>query len=268
MKHKLPIALLLILTFSSLSKSLAQQQSQENKTVRVLTFNILHGATTKGDFDLDVIAEVINKTNPDLVALQEVDFKTNRAKNLDLTTELAQRTAMTSYFARAMKYDGGGYGEGVLSKQPILLARNIALPHQSSSEPRAAAEVKLVISSGDTIRFIGTHLDHLKANRDRIMQAKEINKEIIGNVYPTILAGDLNDVPGSKPIEILESKWGSSYHKEKTKYTFPSDAPKVKIDYVMYYPKTRWKVLEREVICDEIASDHCAYLVVLELLQE
>ncbi len=39
-----------------------------------------------------------------------------------------------------MKYDGGGYGEGVLSKWTFLEARNFALPHQPSSEPRAAAE--------------------------------------------------------------------------------------------------------------------------------
>ena len=39
-----------------------------------------------GDFDLDAIAEVIKKTDPDLAALQEVDYKTNRAKNYDLVT--------------------------------------------------------------------------------------------------------------------------------------------------------------------------------------
>jgi endonuclease/exonuclease/phosphatase family metal-dependent hydrolase len=245
----------------------AQQQSQERKIVRVLTFNILHGATTKGDFNLDVLSDVINKANPDFVALQEVDFKTKRARNLDLTTELAQRTGMTSYYARAMDYDGGAYGEGVLSKRPILAARNVALPHQPNSEPRAAAEITVVITSGDTIRFIGTHLDHLKDSKDRMMQVEEINKKLVDIPYPAILVGDLNDIPESKPITILESKWGAAYKDTKLEYTFPSDAPRAKIDYVMYTPKNRWKVLEAETICDEIASDHCAYLVVLELVQ-
>jgi len=36
----------------------------------------------------------------------------------------------------------------------------------------------------------------------------------------------------------------------------------------MFYPANRWKVLETKVICDTIASDHCAYLVVLELLDK
>ena len=79
-----------LLIFPKLSK--AQSSVNMNSTIRVLTFNILHGATTKGDFNLDVIADVIKRTNPDLVALQEVDFKTNRAKKYDLVTELAIRT--------------------------------------------------------------------------------------------------------------------------------------------------------------------------------
>ena len=266
MARKFLIRILLVITLYFPVQLSAQQQKQEHTIVRVLTFNILHGATTKGDFDLDVIAEIINRTDPDLVALQEVDFKTKRAKDLDLTTELALRTGMTSYYAMAMEYDGGGYGEGVLSKFPILEARNIALPHQSRSEPRAAAEITMVSSPGDTIRFIGTHLDHLKENRDRIMQVNKINTILGDSHHPTILAGDLNDIPDSEPISILESKWGAAYH-TKLENTFPSDSPRVKIDYVMYAPKRKWKVLESKTICDKIASDHCAYLVVLELLK-
>jgi len=95
----------------------------------VLSFNILHGATTKGDFDLDLIAKVIIDADPDLVALQEVDFKTNRAKKYDLVTELGWRTKMVPIFAKAMNYDGGEYGEGILSKYTFLQSRNIALPY-------------------------------------------------------------------------------------------------------------------------------------------
>lgn len=260
------IRILLVLCILVPVQLKAQHATKERKIVRVLTLNILHGATTKGDFDLDVISDVINNTKPDLVALQEVDYKTKRAKNFDLTTELAQRTGMTSYFAKAMDYDGGAYGEGVLSKWPILSAKNIPLPHQPTSEPRAAAEITIAISPGDTIRFIGTHLDHLKDNRDRMMQVQAINQKLMPSDYPSILAGDLNDTPGSEPIEILESKWSAAYQETTLEPTFPSDDPKGKIDYIMYTPKKAWKVLESKTICDEIASDHCGYLVVLELL--
>jgi len=238
----------------------------QNSIVKVLSFNILHGATTKGDFDLDAIAKVITEAKPDLVALQEVDYKTRRAKRYDLATELGWRAKLVPIFARAMKYDDGEYGEAILSRYSFISSRNIALPYSAGNEPRAAIEIQTVLPSGDTIAFIGTHLDHLADERDRIAQAKEINKVFASNKYPTILAGDLNAEPGSTPILVLESRWTATFDKDNIEFTFPSGVPIKKIDYVMYLPNARWRVLKTEVINNPIASDHCAYLVTLELL--
>jgi endonuclease/exonuclease/phosphatase family metal-dependent hydrolase len=246
----------------------AQELNENGKFIRILTYNILHGATTKGDFNLDIIADVILQADPDLVALQEVDYKTNRALKYDLTTELGYRTKMASIFARAMEYDGGEYGEGILSKYTFIKSRNVALPYTPGNEPRAAIEVITILSSGDTIAFIGTHLDHLRDDKDRVSQAKKINEAFTPSTYPTILAGDLNAIPGSQPINILERLWGSSYDKTNPAPTFPSSNPKVKIDFVMFYPQNKWKVIETKVIENQIASDHCAYLVTLELLDD
>lgn len=245
-----------------------QANEEGSRVVSILSFNILHGATTKGDFDLDVIAKVIKETNPDFVALQEVDFKTNRARQYDLATELGWRTKLIPLFGKAMEYDGGEYGEAVLSRYSFLSSRNVALPHSPGNEPRAALEIVTTIASKDTIAFVGTHLDHLSDEKDRLAQVEKINKVFSLNRYPTILAGDLNDIPGSAPIETLEKLWLPSYDKENPKLTYPSGIPEKKIDYVMFYPKNRWKVLETRVINDSIASDHCAYWVRVELLHE
>ena len=262
---RIKISFFLVLLFSS-HLSFSQKGVDSSSIVKILSFNILHGATTKGDFDLDVIAKVISETDPDFVALQEVDYKTNRAKNYDLATELGWRTKMTSIFGRAMYFDGGEYGEGVLSKHSILSSRNIALPHNPGDEPRAALEISTILPSKDTISFIGTHLDHLKEEDNRIMQAKKINQTFKSNNHPTILAGDLNAEPKSTTMNILESLWTSAYRKEEPKPTYPSNSPSKKIDYVLFYPQHRWKVLDSKVICDTLASDHCAYLVTLQLL--
>lgn len=263
MKKLILSFLVLVLSYSSLNA----QDLKNNRIIKVLSFNILHGATTKGDFDLDAIAKVILDTDPDFVALQEVDFKTNRAKKYDLVTELGWRTKLAAIFAKAMKFDGGEYGEGVLSRYSIIKSRNISLPYSPGNEPRAALEILTELPSGDTIAFIGTHLDHLKDETDRISQVKRINKVFSSNTYPTILAGDLNGEPTSKTIQILEEIWTPSYRKTKLEYTFPSNAPSKKIDYVMFLQPSKWKVLKTEVIQDSIASDHCAYLVTLELLK-
>ncbi|UZR98705.1 endonuclease/exonuclease/phosphatase family protein [Chondrinema litorale] len=245
---------------------LSAQSTENEKIVKVLSFNILHGATTKGDFNLDVIANVIKDTDPDFVAMQEVDFQTNRAKKYDLVTELGWRTKMAPLFAGAMPFDDGEYGEGILSKYTFLQTRNVALPHQSQNEPRAVLEILTVLPSGDTVAFVGTHLDHLKDNTDRVAQVKKINEVFKENKYPTILAGDLNDVPNSQAINILEEVWTASYNKENPAPTFPSNKPDRKIDYVMFLPANKWKVISTEVIQDAIASDHCAYLVTLQLI--
>jgi len=244
----------------------AQPETDSSKIIRILTFNIYHGATMNGDFDLDLIARVISDTDPDLVALQEVDFKTRRARGYDLATELGWRLKMAPVFARAMLYDGGEYGEGILSDYSYISTRNVPLPFTGSNEPRTVIEVFTALPSGDTICFAGTHFDHKEANNDRILQARRVNEVFAHSPYPTILAGDLNAVPGSVPIMMLEEVWGSSYDRLDPAPTYPSGHPDKKIDYVMFYPKDRWRVISSEVIRDTIASDHCAYLVVLELL--
>ena len=260
--RKLSISLLLL----ALVQGLTAQAPDSSRIVRVLTYNILHGATMKGDFDLDLIADVIKAAKPDLVALQEVDYKTNRAKKYDLVTELAIRTNMSPLFARAMPYDDGEYGEGILSSFTFLATKNHPLPYTEGKEPRDAAEINIVLKSGDTIRFIGTHLDHEKDPLNRLMQAKELNRVLTRDARPSILTGDLNEEPDKEGMKVLFTEWERSF-KEDTP-TFPSDNPIKKIDYVLFRPANRWRVLETRVIDEKIASDHCPVLVVLELLPD
>ena len=243
----------------------AQLSVDSSRVVRILTYNIYHGETMKGDFDLDRIAWVISQQKPDLVALQEVDFFTRRALHMDLVTELGLRTGLAPLFGRAMYFDGGEYGEGILSRYSFLSSRNHPLPAGDGKEPRAALEVRVIIESGDTVVFVGTHFDHT-GEADRINQADRIMQILAEMDLPVILAGDLNAIPESRTMEILFSDLKAS--SADMAPTIPSDGPRAKIDYILYGPPERWRVLESRVICDSIASDHCAFLSVLELLPE
>jgi len=62
-----------------------------------------------------------------------------------------------------------------------------------------------------------------------------------------------------------EQEW-SYASQANPKPTFPAVQPKRKIDYIMYKPSDRWRVLESRVIDEKIASDHCPVLAVFELL--
>ncbi len=268
--HSFQIRLYSLVTLILISASLQAQNVEtavdSSRVVRVLSFNILHGATMKGDFDLDLIASVIKSVNPDLVAMQEVDFKTGRAKRMDLVTELAFRTGMSPLFGKAMAYDGGEYGEGILAKSSFVSTRNHALMAREGKEPRSAVEANIILKSGDTIRFIGTHLDHTKDAIDRINQANQINQIFANCDSPSILAGDLNATPDSKTMDIFYQKWEKSFVNDEP--TYPSEKPRVKIDHILYRPAKRWRVLETKVLDEKVASDHCPVLSVLELLPE
>nr|WP_299389342.1 endonuclease/exonuclease/phosphatase family protein [Allomuricauda sp.] len=254
-----------LLTFLMVIPVSAQTKDNPSKTIKVLSFNVFGGRTTKGDLNFEVVAKVIRDIDPDLVALQEVDYKVNRSRKVDLATELGWRTKMIPIFARAMYYDGGEYGEGVLSKFSFLTTRNVPLPNVGGQEPRTALEVVVELPSKDTIAFVGTHFAH-EGPAGRELQAKALNEVFTKNQYPTILAGDLNARPGSKTINILEEFWTPTYDRDHPEPTAPSHDPKAKIDYIMFYPKHRWRVVSKEIIVDTYASDHCAYLVTLELL--
>ena len=112
--------IILVICLMQSFNSYGQTEVDSSRVFRILTYNILHGATMNNDFDLDRIAGVIASTNPDIVALQEVDFNTKRARKMDLVTELALRTKLAPLFGRAMPYDGGEYGEGILSRYSFL----------------------------------------------------------------------------------------------------------------------------------------------------
>mgnify|MGYP003492956095 FL=1 len=69
--------------------------------IKVLTYNIFHGelAYEPGKPNLDSIAALIRRVQPDFVACQEVDSATGRSarlygKRTDLIKELAAKTGM------------------------------------------------------------------------------------------------------------------------------------------------------------------------------
>jgi len=262
MSNKL-IKKITLLAFLAMAIVSQGQPQLEKDTIKVMSFNILHGATVKNNFNLDTIAGVIKAYKPNLVALQEVDFKTKRAKNFDLPTELGYRTGMASLFARAMYYDGGEYGEAVLSDYTFVSSENIPLPHLPDSEPRAALVTRVKTKKGNTLQFVGTHLDHLEKDTDRIMQADAIVKALGNSEYPTLLVGDLNDGPDSRTLQILKSKFAKPDNPEALQNTWPASKPEISLDHILFNKPEKWEVIDYEVFCENYASDHCIVIATL-----
>lgn len=266
--------LLSIFLFSLCSCSTSTEKDKPK--LRVLTFNILGGRNVDGKRDVERLAKVIKALNPDIVAMQEVDKGTGRIQGRDTTAELAKLTGMYHAYGKAMDYDGGEYGEGLLSKYPIKKIKNYALSAVKGAEPRAALTVVVNIPGTEQeYLFIATHLDHLKTGTSRIMQAKELNKIALDSKVPYIIAGDLNAAPDSKTIRVLSEQF-EFIPKNLYQPTFSSSKPRVKIDWIGTDKSGQWKLLEswtadklkgapedwRDLL--NVASDHLPLLNVYE----
>lgn len=231
----------------------------------VLSYNIHHGEGTDGVFDLERLAQVILDSDADLVALQEVDVNTGRAGGIDQASELARLTGMQAYFGEAIAFDGGSYGDAVLSRLPVRTHQNWKLPAAPNHEERVAVCVVVELPNGQPVRFIGTHLDHTSDPSDRIAQAKSLLQQAFPpnkKVPATLLLGDMNAQPGSQPMNIFLDVFASAAPGGLA--SFPSDAPSKAIDWVLYTPRERWQVLEVGVLDEPIASDHAPLRAVLQ----
>ena len=201
---------------------------------------------------------IIKDLNPDVVALQEVDFKTRRSNEIDQADFLGQLTGLNAFFGKAMYFQGGEYGEAILSRFPMEEKRVYALPYRPGQEPRAALAVK-VIPDGDLPEFIfvGTHLCH-QSEETRLEQMTRIHSIFSDEEnVPVILAGDLNAREGSSPMNVLlQNGWKDA------------SAPDSRIDYILIRSKDPWKVVDVRIVENNVASDHFPVFVILEWAAE
>ena len=72
--------------------------AQKTVTLRVMSMNIRQGGEYAGNKS-EPYSELINKYKPDVIALQEVDYKTTRNGKRDWLNEVAMQTGMFTYFA-------------------------------------------------------------------------------------------------------------------------------------------------------------------------
>jgi endonuclease/exonuclease/phosphatase family metal-dependent hydrolase len=235
-------------------------------TVRVVTYNVHHGEGTDGKLDLPRLAGVIAALKPDLVALQELDVKTRRTGHVDQPAKLGELTGLHVAFGKAMDFDGGQYGNAVLSRFPIRETRTHALPTADGHEPRCVLEVRVRPGDGGpAVTFLSTHLDH-KDTPLRIRQAERIAALYADATGPVILAGDLNAVPDSPPVRALRG-W-NDLTAGRGLLTSPSTRPKRQIDYVLARPAGRVAATEAKAVEEGVASDHRPVLAVVQVKAE
>ena len=260
------------------------------RAITVMTYNIHHAAGTDGKLDLARIADVIRRSDADLVALQEVDGGTRRAGGMMQAAALGRMLNMHHAYGPAMRFDGGEYGNAILSRHRIISSKTVALPHTPGRqrEPRAAIAATIELppraaradagaGAGGRIVLISTHFDHTRGSPDRLPQARAVNEQLGGaaadddDELPAILAGDFNCEPASEPMAELAKRWtlvsdgDAADRGGAAPPSFPSTRPRIKIDHVLVKPRARWRVIDATVVDEPVASDHRPVVVTLQL---
>jgi endonuclease/exonuclease/phosphatase family metal-dependent hydrolase len=175
---------------------------------------------------------------------------------VDQLAELAKWTGLKPYYGKTIDYQGGEYGNAMLVREVAAEHCNTPLPGR---EPRGLLSVRMA----DGLLFLGTHFDVGREHDLRLQSAVKINEWIAarGSV-PAVLAGDLNAVRGTPAIEKLQESWAIA---GEPMPTIPVVNPQRQIDFILFRPAERWRVVEVRVLDEPVASDHRPIVAVLEL---
>lgn len=238
--------------------------------LRILCYNIHYGQGNDGVYDLERLAAVIKAVDPDLVALQEVDVMVRRSGQVHQAEELGRLTGLDVYYGPTQHFEGGLFGNAVLTKLPVSRVWIQPLPYTEATPelttyPRGFVAVTVKAPGGKDVRFVSTHFQH-NVEADRVAEAEAVNRYLAveSEKIPTILAGDINAVPDSEPMKVLLSKWTNAIDAEAAP-TVPSKDPKSRIDYLFHRQGDPFEVVETRVIAEEMASDHRPVFVVLRV---
>ncbi len=195
-------------------------------TLRLMTYNIHQGFNAGQIPSLDEIAGVIGAESPDVLCLQEVARGWMIDEGHDALSYLAERLGMRYAWFPAI---GDLYGDAVLSKFEMTdrqVVRYAAPGFASKHQPRGAIAVK---TSGVTVAC--THLDDVSdATHERQDQVRMI-LDRWGEAPPTVIAGDLNALPGAIEIQLFGQS-GFDDLGAPAGDTTTGDSPQKRIDYV------------------------------------
>ncbi|MEG1379284.1 MAG: endonuclease/exonuclease/phosphatase family protein [Bacteroidales bacterium] len=232
---------ILLIVFCGVGWLQAMCQSPTD-TLRIMTYNLRFGEMAS----MEEIAEYIRKENPDLVALQEVDWKTNRERaphqnGVAMINALANATDMFGLYGKAIPYRDGYYGVGILSKYPLISSRRILLPNPDpKKEQRIMLMAEVELPDSLPLIFICTHLE-VSSEEARIQQVRFIKKQVRTiQDKPIVIAGDFNARPDSKVIKKEMKGWINGTNALNT---FHTNNPTIKIDYIYFLPDRGLKML-------------------------
>jgi endonuclease/exonuclease/phosphatase family metal-dependent hydrolase len=235
------------------------------KTLRVMTYNIHVGVGMDKKLDLQRIADVINREQPDLVGLQEVDRGVKRTEGKDEIAELAMMTRMHFAFAPNLDYQGGKYGVAILSRVLLNATAHTMFENKREAERRGMLKVEVNVD-GKPVTFVTTHLDY-QYEDGRLFETEQLLKALQDVKGPLIVVADLNDVPEGSAYKLMDTLFDDAWIASRAKgdgFSYPADKPVKRIDHIFYRPANRVRAKKAWVV-ETLASDHIPVVAEIEI---
>ncbi len=248
--------------------------------VKVMTLNIA-GFQSNWERRKRLIAQLLRQEHPDIVGLQEVCLLPSMPLvGQHQAAELARLAGFPFWhFAPADRRPHRAIGQAVLSRYPIMAVDLLPFPRDPNdpkdTEDRLAMWVR--IGMGRCVEFCVTHLSLSPRARERSVRQLAEWLQRFGSA-PKIVVGDLNDVPSSLPLQFLlrnaQPPFADAWQLFKGNeggFTFPSHAPRLRIDYVLFTPPEAFVVEDVRLVGDVATvdglrpSDHLGVVATLRL---
>jgi endonuclease/exonuclease/phosphatase family metal-dependent hydrolase len=236
--------------------------------LRIITYNIHRCIGGDRKISPERISEVISVHQPDVVALQEVDYGQVRPTLHDQAAIIAERLN-----CQAVWIERERCGNVILSRYPMKLikAGGLHMPRRWHTLARRGALWVEIEAFGTRIQILNTHLGLTPAsrlNQARVLAGPEwLNSPDCRP--PVILCGDFNTQPGSTVFRLLEGrlrKVETSNVNGQNEKTWPSSHPLISIDHM--FISGDLAVEAARVPADgevRMASDHLPLFVQLSL---
>lgn len=207
--------------------------------------------------NIDLFADEIKKLGADIIGLNEMRGEGPREGYTAQTEALASKLGFNCYFAKAFDVGGNSpYGNAILSRYPILSGKTVKIPDpgQGKFEPRC-----ILIADIDTpLGIITVLVTHFGLSQ---IEQQNAHKTVMENILPEkcVLMGDFNITPDSPIIADISSKMTDTATLfSEPKLSYPSDFPKIKIDYVFV---SKDLVPTFADIPAHVVSDHRPYVI-------
>ena len=230
--------------------------------MKIMTFNTQHCKNyVEGHVDFEIMANAIKTCAPDIVGLNEM-FEVSENPDLEKQVEkLRERSGMKyGYFAKAIDLKRGAYGNGFLSNVPILNAEVVAIPDPDPRGYDGYYETRCILKA-ELEGGVTVLVSHFGLNPDEHENAV---RTVVANLADKrcVLMGDFNMKPDNPVLApIYKSMKDTAEVFEGEKFSFPSDNPDRKIDYIFVSPDATVTAADIPAI---VASDHRPHTATVE----